>query len=314
MDAVLDDPTTEITVDLQALRVSAPAVHEAFEIDPYTRWRLLEGLDDIDLTLRNADAIDAYERAGPPGSRRSPAPDPPGERPLAQRSQASLRKGRCQQGDVHARAHRRGRSRPPPKRTCPATGRATSWSQTPGGQAAPPRERRLAGALDGHRGGPRAAEGVPPDARRGHRRAGGTPDPDRRPLARGLRLLQLPGPRPRPGGHRRGPRVPREVGHPPVLVPAARQPRPVRTARGDHHGAARVRGLAAASDDHPHPHVGDPGPGRQRRDLPRRPGAQDDLRRREHRPRARRDDPALPPQRRRAPRAARQGARGRPPA
>ena len=63
IDAVLDDPTTEITVDLQALRVSAPAVHEAFEIDAYTRWRLLEGLDDIDLTLRNADAIDAYERA-----------------------------------------------------------------------------------------------------------------------------------------------------------------------------------------------------------------------------------------------------------
>jgi len=63
MDAVLDDPTTEITVDLHALRVSAPAVHEAFEIDPYTRWRLLEGLDDIDLTLRHADAIDAYERA-----------------------------------------------------------------------------------------------------------------------------------------------------------------------------------------------------------------------------------------------------------
>ena len=65
MDAVLDDPTTEITVDLQALRVSAPVVHEAFEIDPYTRWRLLEGLDDIELTLRNADAIDAYERARP---------------------------------------------------------------------------------------------------------------------------------------------------------------------------------------------------------------------------------------------------------
>ena len=65
MDAVLDDPTTEITVDLHALRVSAPAVHEAFEIDPYTRWRLLEGLDDIDLTLRHANEIDAYERDRP---------------------------------------------------------------------------------------------------------------------------------------------------------------------------------------------------------------------------------------------------------
>lgn len=65
MDAVLDDPGTEITVDLDALRVSATVVHESFEIDPYTRWRLLEGLDDVDLTLRRAAAIDAYERARP---------------------------------------------------------------------------------------------------------------------------------------------------------------------------------------------------------------------------------------------------------
>jgi 3-isopropylmalate/(R)-2-methylmalate dehydratase small subunit len=65
MDAVLDDPTTEITVDLNELRVSAAAVQESFEIDPYTRWRLLEGLDDIDLTLRHAEAIDAFERERP---------------------------------------------------------------------------------------------------------------------------------------------------------------------------------------------------------------------------------------------------------
>lgn len=65
MDAVLDDPATEITIDLNELRVSAAAVHESFEIDPYTRWRLLEGLDDIDLTFRHADAIDAFERARP---------------------------------------------------------------------------------------------------------------------------------------------------------------------------------------------------------------------------------------------------------
>ena len=65
MDAVLDDPSTQITVDLNELRVSAPEVHESFEIDAYTRWRLLEGLDDIDLTLRHADAIDAFERTRP---------------------------------------------------------------------------------------------------------------------------------------------------------------------------------------------------------------------------------------------------------
>jgi 3-isopropylmalate/(R)-2-methylmalate dehydratase small subunit len=65
MDAVLDDPATEVSVDLNELRVSAEVVHESFEIDPYTRWRLLEGLDDIGLTLRHADAIDAFERARP---------------------------------------------------------------------------------------------------------------------------------------------------------------------------------------------------------------------------------------------------------
>lgn len=66
VDAVVDDPATEITIDLNELRVSAAVVHESFEIDPYTRWRLLEGLDDIDLTLRHADAIDAFERARAP--------------------------------------------------------------------------------------------------------------------------------------------------------------------------------------------------------------------------------------------------------
>ena len=65
MDAVLDDPTTRITVDLNELLVTAPAVQESFEVDAYTRWRLLEGLDDIDLTLRHADAIDAFEAARP---------------------------------------------------------------------------------------------------------------------------------------------------------------------------------------------------------------------------------------------------------
>ncbi len=65
MDAVLDDPATEIVVDLDALRVSAPAVDERFEMDPYTRWRLLEGLDDIALTLEHGAAIDAFEGTRP---------------------------------------------------------------------------------------------------------------------------------------------------------------------------------------------------------------------------------------------------------
>ncbi|HJS26713.1 MAG TPA: 3-isopropylmalate dehydratase small subunit [Actinomycetota bacterium] len=62
MDAVLDDPATEITVDLLDMRVSAAAVDERFEIDPYTRRRLLEGLDDIALTLAHAERIEAFEQ------------------------------------------------------------------------------------------------------------------------------------------------------------------------------------------------------------------------------------------------------------
>jgi 3-isopropylmalate/(R)-2-methylmalate dehydratase small subunit len=65
MDAVLDDPTTRISVDLDAMLVRAPGVDETFEIDPFTRWRLMEGLDDIGLTLRHDDAISAYEGARP---------------------------------------------------------------------------------------------------------------------------------------------------------------------------------------------------------------------------------------------------------
>jgi 3-isopropylmalate/(R)-2-methylmalate dehydratase small subunit len=65
MDMVLEDPATEITVDLQTKTLSAPGLHAAFGIDDFTRWRLLEGLDDIGLTLRHQDAIDAYERARP---------------------------------------------------------------------------------------------------------------------------------------------------------------------------------------------------------------------------------------------------------
>ena len=65
MDAVLDDPSTEITIDLEERRVSAPAVQESFPIDDYTRWRLLEGLDDIGLTLRVEHEISAFEGERP---------------------------------------------------------------------------------------------------------------------------------------------------------------------------------------------------------------------------------------------------------
>jgi len=65
MDAVLDDPSTGLVVDLEAQVVRAPGLDESFEIDAFTRWRLLEGLDDIGLTLRHVEAITAYEARRP---------------------------------------------------------------------------------------------------------------------------------------------------------------------------------------------------------------------------------------------------------
>jgi len=61
MDAVLETPSTEITVDLERRMVTAPGMAEIFDIDGFTRYRLLEGLDDIGLTLRDATEIDVYE-------------------------------------------------------------------------------------------------------------------------------------------------------------------------------------------------------------------------------------------------------------
>ena len=66
-DAVEADPATEITVDLAGRHVLAEAAGVAapFEIDDYTRWRLMEGLDDIGLTLRHVDEITAFEQSRP---------------------------------------------------------------------------------------------------------------------------------------------------------------------------------------------------------------------------------------------------------
>jgi len=62
-DLVESDPATEVTVDLEACEVRAGSVVATFAIDDYTRWRLLEGLDDIGLTLRHADQIASFETA-----------------------------------------------------------------------------------------------------------------------------------------------------------------------------------------------------------------------------------------------------------
>jgi 3-isopropylmalate/(R)-2-methylmalate dehydratase small subunit len=59
------DPATRVTVDLQAKQVTYADVTVPFEIDDYTRWRLLEGLDDIGLTERNVTDIEAFEATRP---------------------------------------------------------------------------------------------------------------------------------------------------------------------------------------------------------------------------------------------------------
>lgn len=56
-------PGTELTVDLRDRTVRGEGHSVPFRIDDYTRWRLLEGLDDIALTLRHTDHIDAFERS-----------------------------------------------------------------------------------------------------------------------------------------------------------------------------------------------------------------------------------------------------------
>jgi 3-isopropylmalate/(R)-2-methylmalate dehydratase small subunit len=84
-DAIEADPGTEVTVDLGRREMRAGAagadgtagvagifgaigaaeIRAPFEIDDYTRWRLMEGLDDIGLTLRHADEITAFEHSRP---------------------------------------------------------------------------------------------------------------------------------------------------------------------------------------------------------------------------------------------------------
>jgi 3-isopropylmalate/(R)-2-methylmalate dehydratase small subunit len=71
-DAVEADPAVEVTVDLAARELRCPSapsdgtgLSAPFEIDDYTRWRLMEGLDDIGLTLRHAAEITGFERARP---------------------------------------------------------------------------------------------------------------------------------------------------------------------------------------------------------------------------------------------------------
>jgi 3-isopropylmalate/(R)-2-methylmalate dehydratase small subunit len=68
-DLLEEHPGTTVTVDLESRTVRAgegvDAVEDSFDIDDYTRWRLLEGLDDIGITLGHADEITSYEATRP---------------------------------------------------------------------------------------------------------------------------------------------------------------------------------------------------------------------------------------------------------
>jgi 3-isopropylmalate/(R)-2-methylmalate dehydratase small subunit len=56
-----NEPGTSVTVDLESRTVTAGDVVASFQVDDYTRWRLLEGHDDVSLSLRHAEKIDRHE-------------------------------------------------------------------------------------------------------------------------------------------------------------------------------------------------------------------------------------------------------------
>ena len=64
-EAIEADPATAITVNLEDRTVSYGSKNLPFVIDDYTRWRLMEGLDDIGLTLKQTDFIDSFEKNRP---------------------------------------------------------------------------------------------------------------------------------------------------------------------------------------------------------------------------------------------------------
>ena len=61
--AIEANPATSVSVDLETRTVSYNNVVLPFAIDDYTRWRFMEGLDDIGLTVKNADSIDSFEKS-----------------------------------------------------------------------------------------------------------------------------------------------------------------------------------------------------------------------------------------------------------
>ncbi len=65
LDTVREDPEAEITVDLEGRVVQGPGFEEPFAFDNFARYRLLNGLDDIGLTLTHEDELEAFEGSRP---------------------------------------------------------------------------------------------------------------------------------------------------------------------------------------------------------------------------------------------------------
>jgi 3-isopropylmalate/(R)-2-methylmalate dehydratase small subunit len=65
-DDIDDDPTIDVTIDVVERQVRWSGEVHGFEMDDYTRWRLMEGLDDIALTLRHTDEVTDYEATRKP--------------------------------------------------------------------------------------------------------------------------------------------------------------------------------------------------------------------------------------------------------
>lgn len=64
-DAIEADPDLQVTIDLEKRQVTAGEIEAEFDVDDYVRWRLMEGLDDIGITLQYADDITAFEASRP---------------------------------------------------------------------------------------------------------------------------------------------------------------------------------------------------------------------------------------------------------
>ncbi len=63
--AIEADPDLQVTVDLDRREIRAGDLVAAFDVDDYVRWRLMEGLDDIGITMQSADQITEFEAGRP---------------------------------------------------------------------------------------------------------------------------------------------------------------------------------------------------------------------------------------------------------